>query len=213
MKGTKDGQGFDSDYRCRRSVFQYNYSHDNEGGFMLVCSPGHSFNEGTIVRYNISQHDGTRSARVFHFGGGSSNTLVHNNTIYVAPGQDLPLLLFTEWDGGNADGVLFYNNLFYVEGRVRYEMGDASNVEFDHNIFWGDHRDAPSDPHASTNKPPLRNPGSGGAGLGSLQGYLPEPGKPFPRGRAIRSSGGRDFFGTPVPEGHPPSVGAAEPSP
>jgi hypothetical protein len=40
MKGTKDGQGFDSDYLCHRSLFQYNYSHDNDGGFMLICTPG-----------------------------------------------------------------------------------------------------------------------------------------------------------------------------
>ena len=47
VKGTKDGQAFDSDYRCRNSLFQYNYSHDNEGGFMLICSPGTSSCEGT----------------------------------------------------------------------------------------------------------------------------------------------------------------------
>ena len=83
MKGTKDGQGFDSDYRCRRSVFQYNYSHDNEGGFMLICSPGDSYNEDTVIRYNISQNDGINSARVFQVGGGVKNTLIYNNTIYV----------------------------------------------------------------------------------------------------------------------------------
>ncbi|MFC1795446.1 endonuclease/exonuclease/phosphatase family protein, partial [Planctomycetota bacterium] len=64
MKGTKDGQGFDSDYNCRNSLFQYNYSHDNDGGFMLICSPEISSRnigcEGTVIRYNISQNDGTR---------------------------------------------------------------------------------------------------------------------------------------------------------
>ncbi len=53
MKGDKDGQGFDSDYLCRRSLFQYNYSRDNEGGFMLICAPGNSYNEDTVIRYNI----------------------------------------------------------------------------------------------------------------------------------------------------------------
>ena len=89
MKGTKDGQGFDSDYRCRRSVFQYNYSHDNEGGFFLICAPGNSYCEDTIIRYNISQHDGINSARVFHFGGGAKNTQIYNNTIYLGTNQDL----------------------------------------------------------------------------------------------------------------------------
>lgn len=31
-----DGQGFDADGNCHNSCFQYNYSHDNEGGFMLI---------------------------------------------------------------------------------------------------------------------------------------------------------------------------------
>ena len=43
MKGTVDGQGFDSDFLCRRSLFQYNYSHNNDGGFMLICTPGNSY--------------------------------------------------------------------------------------------------------------------------------------------------------------------------
>ena len=37
-KSTSDGEGFDSDYNCTNSVFQYNYSHDNDGGFMLICN-------------------------------------------------------------------------------------------------------------------------------------------------------------------------------
>ena len=42
MKGTLDGQGFDSDYRCHRTLIQYNFSHENEGGFILICAPGTS---------------------------------------------------------------------------------------------------------------------------------------------------------------------------
>ena len=80
MKGTKDGQGFDSDYRCRRSVFQHNYSHDNEGGFFLICAPGRSYNEDTIIRYNISQNDGINSARVFHISG-AKNTQIYLYTL------------------------------------------------------------------------------------------------------------------------------------
>ena len=111
MKGTKDGQGFDSDYRCRRSVFQHNYSHDNEGGFFLICAPGRSYNDDTIIRYNISQNDGINSARVFHISG-AKNTKIYNNTIYIGPKQNLPLMVFNDWDGGNARDTFFYNNIF-----------------------------------------------------------------------------------------------------
>jgi hypothetical protein len=39
VRTARDGQGFDSDYNSHNSLFQYNYSHDNEGGFLLICSP------------------------------------------------------------------------------------------------------------------------------------------------------------------------------
>jgi hypothetical protein len=79
----------------------YVNSHDNEGGFMLICTPGNSYCEDTVIRYNISQNDGINSARIFHFAGGARNTRVYNNTIYVSAKQDLPLLLFTDWNGAN----------------------------------------------------------------------------------------------------------------
>lgn len=171
MKGIKDGQGFDSDYRCRRSVFQYNYSHDNEGGFFLICSPGNSFNEGTIIRHNISQNDGINSARVIHFGGGATNTRFHHNTIYVGSAQNLPLLLFTEWDGGNAHGTRFEDNIFFVDGRVTYDFGKSRNTVFERNVFFGNHVNPPLDNLGTTNRPPLVAPGSGKDGLDSLKEY------------------------------------------
>lgn len=208
MVGTKDGQAFDSDYRCRRSVFQYNYSHDNDGGFMLICSPGNSYCTDTVIRYNISQNDGGSSARVFHFGGGSRNTRIYNNTIYVGPEQNLPLLLFTEWRGGNAREVYFYNNIFHVEGKVSYEWGKSENVVFANNVFYGRHVGPPEDPHAITGKPPLVRPGSGANGLESLRGYQLRDTSGFPLGRIVEKNGGRDFFGNPVPPDRPPTIGA-----
>jgi hypothetical protein len=209
MKGTIDGEGFDSDFLCRRSVFQYNYSHDNEGGFMLVCAPGFSYSSDCVIRYNISQNDGIHTARVFHFGGGSSNTLVYNNTIYIGTNHDVPLLLFSEWDGGHADGAKFFNNIFYVDGRVRYKWDASTNLVFANNVFYGSHGEIPPDALAITNRPVLRKPGSGGDGFGSLQGYRPAS-KNFPHGQIIPNNGGRDFFGHPVPADRPPSVGAVE---
>lgn len=61
--GPWDSQGFDADWNCNNSLFQYNYSHDNDGGVMLVCSPTEKNgvgNNNTVIRYNISQNDGKR---------------------------------------------------------------------------------------------------------------------------------------------------------
>lgn len=209
MKGTRDGQGFDADYLCRRSVFQYNYSHDNEGGFFLICAPGHSYNEDTVIRYNISQNDGLNSARVFHISG-AKNTKIYNNTIYVGPKQDLPLLFCDEWDGGIPRDTFFYNNIFYVAGQVSYKLGKSQNTVFNNNIFWGAHESPPADADAITNQPALTHPGSGAVGLDSLTGYQLRGAAACLPGRIVPENGGRDFFGTPVPAEQPPCIGAAQ---
>jgi hypothetical protein len=210
MKGTKDGQGFDSDYRCRRSVFQYNYSHDNEGGFFLICAPGNSFNEDTIIRYNISQNDGVNSARVFHFGGGASRTRIYHNTIFIGTNQDLPLVLATEWNGGWADDTRFENNLIYVAGRVSFQLGAARGMVFTNNLLFGAHGALPDGLNATTNRPPLARPGSGGAGFESMAGYRLTERPPWMLGHPIPANGGRDFFGTATPTNAPASIGAVE---
>lgn len=209
MKGTKDGQGFDSDYLCRRSVFQYNYSHDNEGGFFLICAPGRSYNEDTVIRYNISQNDGINSARVFHISG-AKNTKIYNNTIYVGPKQNLPLVLCNDWDGGSAQDTFFYNNIFYVDGRVSYDFGKSQNTVFEHNVFYGAHENPPADPHAITNRPALLQPGSGAAGLDSLRGYQLRDAAACLPGRPVAENGGLDFYGSRLADQQPPCRGAAQ---
>lgn len=211
-KGIKDGQGFDADYNCRRTVFQYNYSHGNEGGFMLICGPGNSYNEGTIIRYNISVRDGINTARVFHFGGRSSDTLVHNNTVVIGPGQDLPMILYTEWNQGRSENVRFVNNLFIVEegGRATYDFGSSRGNVFEDNLFVGRHEGLPAGVSISQEPLRLAGPLEFAAGRASLAGLRPEKGSPFPSGQIIESNGGRDFFGVPLPLAAPPRIGAAE---
>lgn len=56
-----DGSAFDTDWgTAGTTIFQYNYTHDNEGGFWLNCM-GLNYNqecEKTILRYNVSVNDG-----------------------------------------------------------------------------------------------------------------------------------------------------------
>ena len=84
MRGQRDGEGFDSDLNSRNTIIQYNYSHDNEGGFLLICNDGsqapadNAGNVGTIVRYNISQNDHHRGINI---AGPVTNATIYNNTI------------------------------------------------------------------------------------------------------------------------------------
>ena len=209
MKGTKDGQGFDSDYNCRNSLFQYNYSHDNEGGFMLVCSPSPSSRnvgcEGTVIRYNISRNDG---ARIFHIGGRPRNTKIYNNVFYVPEGREIYAVLCTDWDGW-AENTHFCNNIFYVDGKVRYEFGQSKNNVFEHNVFYGAHENRPDDPSAILTDPMLVDAGSGADGLKFLEGYKLKPGSPcIDAGLAVENCGDQDFWGARLTENAKADIGA-----
>src|SRR5690606_33652166 len=100
---TQDGQGFDIDYAQTGTIVQYNYSHNNDGGFILICQPSGAVNERGIVRYNISQNDG---ARVFHLSGPTTNTRVYNNTIYSGQGSTTMPIHASSW-GGYAKSISF----------------------------------------------------------------------------------------------------------
>jgi hypothetical protein len=111
VKTRLDGHGFDSDYNSRGTRFEYNLSHDNEGGFILICSPGkrdpneNIGNQDTVVRRNISRND---RERIFDVSA-AENSLIEENYIYVGPRLDVQLLLLADWQGW-ADGLLLRNN-------------------------------------------------------------------------------------------------------
>jgi len=196
FKGTRDGQAFDSDGNCRGTVFQYNYSHDNDGGFMLVCSSGTWKplgmipNSGTIVRYNISQND---RARTFHISGPVQDLQIYNNVFFIGKDLDIPVFLFTDWDGWS-QGIQVANNIFYAEGKARYVSGMKKNPDgtyqdtmgfglsrnnlFEHNLYFGNHANAPRSESDAAGDPRLMNPGTGRTGLESLEGYRMRTGSP-----------------------------------
>jgi hypothetical protein len=205
MKGTTDGMAYDADYRCDSTYIQYNLSHDNEGGFILLCAPGNSYSRNTVVRYNISIRDGIDAARVIQLGGKITNTRIYNNTFYTGPLQNVPLISSNEWDGGNADSTYFYNNIFYVEagGRVSYVWDKSKNNFFDNNLFYGNHALRPADPRALTMRPSFVNPGDS-----TSESYRLTTQPDSLSARSIPANGGRDYFGNPLPATGPFTVGA-----
>lgn len=231
IKGKKDGQSFDSDGNCQNIIFQYNYTHDNEGGFMLMCNdgawkmPNSVGNTGTIIRYNISQNDHTR---LFHFAGPCKNTKIYNNVFYVGKEIDLHLFLWTDYNGWS-DETYIYNNIFYVEGIGRNSwavqrnnmrdgtflsfpgFGQSTNYNFKNNIFYGNFEDIPEDWKSGYINPMLIDPGSGKEGFDSLVCYNLKDGSPcIGAGLPILNNGGRDFWGNSVSEHDPPAIGIHE---
>ncbi len=214
-RGTEDAEAFDSDYGCRRTLIQYNYSSKNEGGFVLVCSPGWSYSEDTVVRYNISVHDGINSGRVIHFGGGGNRTLFAHNTIVLSSKQQLPLLECTEWDGGRARGTRFINNLILIEpgGEGRYVLGTSEVPIFVDNWLMGNHSGLPTGVTTTAQVPPLRGPWPLDLAGDVVRALTPVNGRDFPRGQRLPDHSTRDFLGKPIPADRQPCLGAIEQQP
>ncbi len=225
LSGGFDGQGYDSDYNCRNTIFQYNYSHDNEGGFFLVCNhakpgdPSDVGNIGVIFRYNISQNDGSPDAgtegSVIALTGPIKNVQIYNNVIYLPNRMYSGIRLVNTWDAnlGCPANVKFYNNIFYAEpeAKVGWVIGGSTGVEFVNNVFFGKNLKPPQGFTGIMVDPKFVNPGSGKAGLDSLAGYKLKEGSPcIGAGRVVKDNGGRDFWGNKVSEGKKPSVGAQE---
>jgi Right handed beta helix region len=204
-----DGQGFDIDTGQTGTVIQYNYSHDNEGGFLVLCCAGGASQDG-IVRYNISQNDGAISQRVINAAGGNSLGHAHqfyNNTIYL-PNSSTAAILSEEQFG--TTHIDFSNNLFYAPAGLQFTNLSSSHHNFDHNLFYGAPVGTqPTDTSKVTLDPKLLSPGIGSTGLASLDGYKLQAGSPaIKAGRIISNNGGHDFYGNAVSANCAPDIGA-----
>lgn len=205
--GDNDAGGIDSDYRSKNTVIQYNWLHDNDFG-MLVTGGGGSFNDGTVVRYNIIERDGKkehhddRKKFVFKVSGGASNTRIYNNTIYTDRTQDSTFLVFHKrwsvWPGQTA----YYNNLFINEDpRAAVSLGSSTLNVFENNLVSG-HKAAELDNMQGGDSKVI----STGAGPEAYK--LKKGSAALGTGKYVPDNGGRDFFGN--QPGKKPSVGAYE---
>jgi hypothetical protein len=223
-RGPWDAQGFDSDWNSRNTIIQCNYSHDNEGGFLLICDDGAQRkvdsvgNVGTVVRYNLSVNDGFRTtgthagfAPAIHLTGPIEGALVHNNTIVAGKtpeGGDPRILRCTSWGGFPRD-ARFVNNIFVAEDERSVELGEAARIEFENNLYWkrilcDDSRAIRDDPRfAGTLEDAVR-----GDGRNAFR--LKEGSPALSAGLLIPGHGGIDLSCERIPEGRPPSLGALE---
>lgn len=102
-----DSEAFDADMFCWGTVFQYNYTYRNNGGFLLIMSTA---DDGTLVRYNVSVEDsqgyglvgGESQNGLFHYSGAPD--AIYNNLFIL--GEDVSTVF-----GGPANTTHFYNNI------------------------------------------------------------------------------------------------------
>lgn len=130
-----DGQAFDMDWGSKgTAVWQYNYTHDNEGGVLLR----HEDFKG-IYRFNISVNDGKNSVGrglIFHSSTGTGtkeDLYVYNNVFYCDQSVDMRIThgftAYPNWGAYSTNRNIFKNNIF---------MFANSNVDWgDNNVYAG----------------------------------------------------------------------------
>lgn len=195
-----DGQGFDADLVASNVTVQYNYSHDNEGGFMLMQG-GPLAGSGLVVRYNLSVNDGWGGSKgVFTFALGLiQNTSIYNNTVYVAAGLPSKLMYCDGWDGViyNQRKVNFHNNVIANFGSGIYNAPSGTTARFSHNLFFGNHpASEPADAFKIVSDPLfLAAPDTAPYGMGSVSGYRVNSASPAAAsGLVMSANGSKDYF-------------------
>jgi len=202
-KTAYDGMALDFDNSDQRCIYQYNYCHDNEGGFLNMCCDGNG--NGNIARFNISQNDGCiAGGRVFLVhGNGNHGYQVYNNTIFVSRNNPP---MFEQGAASTGSDITFRNNIFINSGTGSFFA--PGGCYFDNNLYHGNGHIA-ADPRKILADPMLVFPGSGGNGLNSLNGYKLLAGSPaLGSGLVIANNGGLDYWGNPVSSTAAPNIGA-----
>ncbi|GAA3619334.1 right-handed parallel beta-helix repeat-containing protein [Flavivirga jejuensis] len=149
-----DAGGFDSDWNCKNTIIQYNYSHHNGHGGILICCNGTSktsFNDGTIIRYNIFE---SNNHHIVRNSGTTTNTKIYNNVFFAGKEQDAVQLLYHKSWGGFPDTTSYTNNIFYALGEGNeFDLGKSTNNMFEANTFYGNIKNEPEDEAKSKENP------------------------------------------------------------
>ncbi len=173
--------GWDCDWGITGScTYQYNYSHENAGGFYLECltcfGPAQTDTPELVVRYNVSQGEGIVNAG----SGGNANVKLemYNNTLYN-PGGAFDIRL--------AANSVVANNIFVGSSLTRFDTDRGITV--DRNVYHGFAGPA-ADVNAINADPLFANPGTGRDGLDTVDGYKLTAGSPaIAAGRIISGNG------------------------
>ncbi|NQU88139.1 MAG: hypothetical protein HQ541_20525 [Mariniphaga sp.] len=146
--GDIDFGGLDSDFQTKNTIIQYNYSHNNDGGFLITGGPGDKhFNDSTIVRYNVFLNNGrvnydpkqNRIDNVLRISGGATNTFIHNNIFYIGEEISKRAIFYHKlWGKRYSDQVTYFNNVIINKGSGNYvELTKSTNNVFTNNAYDG----------------------------------------------------------------------------
>lgn len=227
--GDSDAAGFDSDYKSKNTIFQFNYAHHNEYGDMLITGGPASaggFNDGTIVRYNVFYNNGHHGLR---HSGVVTNSYLYNNVIYKDQHVAQPTepyeeyvttrLFYTKNWGGWPKDAFYANNIYYyfndsIPASADLNADRSPGSRFFNNIIYANKMvDCPSQVNGLRSNPLFKLPekGKNWDGLNKMLYFQLQPGSPaIDAGIKIDNTVTTDYKGTPVPENVQTDIGAFE---
>lgn len=132
-EGQGDGAGIDSDIRTKNTLIEYNYCHNNGYGGVIATGGRFetSFNDSTIIRYNILANNNHNSIRLCNQ---NTNALIFNNLVYyddeVIGNRTIFQHLHSDTPLGPTDTYVT-NNIFYNK---------HGNGHFTADVDWSDER-------------------------------------------------------------------------
>ncbi|MDN3666958.1 DNRLRE domain-containing protein [Algibacter miyuki] len=136
--GDADASGFDSDYMCKNTTIEYNYSHHNDWGGLLVCSNSgltNAFNDGTVVQKNVFQDE---SNHMIRFSGNITNSTIFNNLFITDAKIDQEMMWYKHWGGTWPEKTEINDNIFYNEGTPDFlTIGSTIDNSFLGNVLFG----------------------------------------------------------------------------
>ena len=137
-----DGGGFDMDGGTSYSTTQYNYSHDNFGGDLIMQFARSRYAGNNIYRYNVSTNNGTYKAMggvTIYSDAQLANVDIYNNTFYAGPDTkpEASAVAIWYWKTGGFSNINLRNNVFIAEaGRRLIYYQKISGFTFQGNLYW-----------------------------------------------------------------------------
>lgn len=208
-----DGFGYDIDGDCDDVVMEYNYSHDNDGGFMLLVNHA---TYGAVVRYNISKNDRNQSIAMASPTSDESllqmTAKVYNNTIYSVGSTSSHKMLNIV---ALPKSLEVYNNIFYLNAGSVYNVNAVDeSVTMSNNLYYGCSNAETLGKHDLSPifaDPCFKDADSVGTGFATVGGFMLTSNSPcIDAGIVVEDNGGYDFWGYPVSETEVPNIGAYE---
>lgn len=189
----QDGEAWDAD-SGDGTIYQYNYSHDNEGGCIMFCE-GESVNN--IFRYNISVNDRTGTVTPVR----NVDAHIYNNTFIIPEG--VPFIR----QGMSEGGMLVENNIIINTGKTarNEDWHHQTEKAVYHNNLYCNYQNIPEEDDkavvAEREDEVLEDPNAVYDGF-----RLTKTSSAIGKGKWIEGDAGVDFFGE--HSDGPPDIGA-----